>query len=260
MTDKLAFGVEPSNRRYRLRLSRYHALAETVAGFIKNRAGKTVILDVGVGSGRTLRYLEPTGMSERADFYGLDIDSKRLYGIYGKKRWRLVMADVTKGIPFKDESVDVAIIEQVLEHISNPEDALKEMARVLKPGGLLIVGVPIFPAPVEWVRKKVTAYAAKRFGVTRGHVQTFTLKKTTGLMEKTGLFDISSVNGFRIASGGILGPLEDLRFWWRLNAFIGKIVPSLCTEIQVTAKKRLPTFPKGLGSRCAKPLQREAEG
>ena len=85
MTNKLAFGVEPSNRRYRLRLSRYRALAETIAGFIKNRAGKTVILDVGVGSGRTLRYLEPTGLSERADFYGLDIDSKRLYGIYGKR-------------------------------------------------------------------------------------------------------------------------------------------------------------------------------
>ena len=90
---------------------------------------------------------------------------------------------------------------------------------------------------MEWVRKKVTAYAAKRFNITRGHVQTFTMKKTAGLMEKTGLFDISSVNGFRIASGGILGPLEDLRFWWRLNAFIGKIVPSLCTEIQVTAKR-----------------------
>jgi len=237
MTDKLAFNVEPSNRRYRLRLSRYHALAETIAGFIKNRAGKTVILDVGVGSGRTLRYLEPTGMSERADFYGLDIDSKRLYGIYGKKRWRLVMADVTKGIPFKDESVDVAIIEQVLEHISNPVDALKEMARVLKPGGLLIVGVPIFPAPVEWVREKVTAYAAKRFDMRRGHVQTFTLKKATRLI-KTSLFDISSVRGFRIASGGILSPLENLRFWWRLNAFMGKVVPSLCAEIQITAKKR----------------------
>lgn len=237
MTDKLAFGVEPSNRRYRLRLSRYRALAETIAGFIKNKAGKTVILDVGVGSGRTLRYLEPTGMSERANFYGLDTDSKRLDGIYGKKKWRLVLADVTKGIPFKNKSVDVAIIEQVLEHISNPEDALKEIARVLKPGGLLIVGVPIFPAPVEWVRKKVTAYAAKRFDMKRGHVQTFTLKKTTGLI-KTDLFDISSVRGFRIASGGILGPLENLRFWWRLNAFIGKVVPSLCTEIQVTAKKR----------------------
>ncbi|MFZ3072655.1 MAG: class I SAM-dependent methyltransferase [Thermodesulfobacteriota bacterium] len=238
MTAKLAFGVEPSKRRYRLRLSRYEALAETVAGFIKNKTGRTIVLDVGVGSGRTLRYLEPTGLSECADFYGIDIDSKRLYNIYGKNKWRLVMADVTKGIPFKDESADIAIIEQVLEHISNPEETLKEMARVLKPGGLLIVGVPIFPAPVEWVRKKVTAYAAKRFDMHRGHVQTFTMKKTAGLVKKTGLFDISSVRGFRIASGGILGPLEDLRFWWRLNAFIGKIAPSLCTEIQVTARKR----------------------
>ena len=93
------------------------------------------------------------------------------------------MADVTKGIPFKDESVDVAIIEQVLEHIANPIDALKEMAGSLNPEGFDSRRADI-PRPGGMGEEKVTAYAAKRFNITRGHVQTFTMKKTTGAYGK----------------------------------------------------------------------------
>lgn len=52
-----------------------------------------------------------------------------------------VVADVAE-LPFKDNSVDVVICESLLEHLREPERALSEMKRVLKPGGLIYVTVP----------------------------------------------------------------------------------------------------------------------
>ncbi|MBU2473098.1 class I SAM-dependent methyltransferase [Patescibacteria group bacterium] len=52
-----------------------------------------------------------------------------------------IVADIVN-LPFKDNSVDVIINESVLEHIKNPQTIVKEMYRILKPGGLIYVTVP----------------------------------------------------------------------------------------------------------------------
>lgn len=44
--------------------------------------------------------------------------------------------------PFSDSSFDGAICNQVLEHVFNPDNFIKEIARVLKPGGDLLLTVP----------------------------------------------------------------------------------------------------------------------
>jgi len=45
-------------------------------------------------------------------------------------------------LPFADNSVDAIICEWVLEHIKNPEMIIKEMKRILRPGGKIYVSVP----------------------------------------------------------------------------------------------------------------------
>ena len=52
-----------------------------------------------------------------------------------------IVADITK-LPFADNSVDAIINEFVLEHLPNPESVVKEMVRVLKPGGVIYVSIP----------------------------------------------------------------------------------------------------------------------
>jgi len=42
-------------------------------------------------------------------------------------------------LPFDDTSVDVVHAHQVLQHLADPVAALSEMARVLRPGGILAV-------------------------------------------------------------------------------------------------------------------------
>lgn len=56
-----------------------------------------------------------------------------------------IVADV-KTLPFKDSSMDMAIIDSVLEHIDDANAAIKEITRVVKVGGYVYVSVPfVYP-------------------------------------------------------------------------------------------------------------------
>jgi SAM-dependent methyltransferase len=54
------------------------------------------------------------------------------------------VVDLGVPLPFEDESFDTILLTDVLEHLAEPSMALKEMARILRPDGKLIIGVPFF--------------------------------------------------------------------------------------------------------------------
>lgn len=58
---------------------------------------------------------------------------------------RIELADVA-ALPFASKSFDAAVLGEVLEHVSDDAGALSEVARVLRPGGVLAVSVPANPA------------------------------------------------------------------------------------------------------------------
>lgn len=92
-------------------------------------------LDVGCGTGLILRHL-PKGS------VGLDINPRNIK--QAKKHAplaKLIAGDIEK-MPFPKHSFDVIVCTDVLEHLIDPEIALKEIFRVLKAGGILIGSVP----------------------------------------------------------------------------------------------------------------------
>src|SRR5260370_32500224 len=54
----------------------------------------------------------------------------------------LIDADLNQTFPFEDATFDVAMAVEILEHLENPRSFLRELARVLKPGGRAIVSTP----------------------------------------------------------------------------------------------------------------------
>lgn len=89
------------------------------------------LLDVGCGS-------KPYQSLFSVDSYiGLDIDNE-----LSRKRGIADHLYDGKLFPFSDESFDSVLCNQVLEHVFNPDEFLKEIARVLKPGGKLLLTVP----------------------------------------------------------------------------------------------------------------------
>ena len=73
--------------------------------------------------------------------------------------------DLTLDLPFEASSFDTIILSDVLEHIPTPEDLWTEMARVLSPGGFLLMNTPflywLHEEPFDFYR--YTEHALRRF-------------------------------------------------------------------------------------------------
>jgi SAM-dependent methyltransferase len=239
--SKMAFGVEPAERKFRLRLARYQGLAEAIADYVRSTPPapreRLQLLDIGVGNGRTFRYCEAAGVSDQIAFYGLDNSPRRLSSVYGGDRWKLSLADVQEPLPFPAGRFDLVVCEQLLEHVSDPKRVLAEMSRVLVPGGMAIMGVPIFPAPLAYLRRTLVPRLDRLVGRKSDHLQAFSLKTFRRLVESAPELSVREARGFRVLSGGPLRFLEDYAWWYRFNRAAGRMLPRYCIEVQLLATK-----------------------
>jgi SAM-dependent methyltransferase len=114
-----------------------------------------VVLDVGCGH-KPYKSLLLSPPSRGSDYIGLDLPANP-YGLPDLK-W-----DGRK-IPLSDATVDSVLLTEVLEHCTQPSEVLKEIARVLKPGGFLFITVP-FIWPIHDVphdEYRYTPFALRR--------------------------------------------------------------------------------------------------
>jgi len=94
------------------------------------------ILDLGCGPGNTLRRLEPWGLTLGMDF---SLDALAFARTRGAAR---VLSGDSMALPIASESVDCVIALDNLEHVEDDEKALREIRRVLRPGGAFLLTVP----------------------------------------------------------------------------------------------------------------------
>ncbi len=129
---------------YFVERNRYIAQWEVFAGIFDSLMAKIEpykstgrMLDVGAGVGT----LVAAAMKRGFDASGVEISE-----------WASAFARNEKGLDvatgsletarFSDEEFDLVTINHVLEHIADPVAVLKEIRRILKPDGLLVIGVP----------------------------------------------------------------------------------------------------------------------
>lgn len=111
-----------------------------------------------------------------------------------------VAGDATS-LPFDDNTFDRIIASEVLEHIPNDIDALHELTRVLKPGGMIAATVPTFlPERVCWMINS-DYHAPAAIG---GHVRIYTRDELRAKMSGAGLRATDAHN-----THGLHSP-----YWW----------------------------------------------
>lgn len=149
--------------------------------FIKNKNGKLIASrdprEVSVGS-RFIAdiiaewYETNLNIFAKGDLLDLGCGKAPLYEVYSPLVNNITLADwenslhenphldkvcdITKKLPFEDNSFDIIIFSDVLEHIPNPSYVLSEIRRILKPKGVVLMNVPflywIHEAPHDFHR------------------------------------------------------------------------------------------------------------
>lgn len=108
------------------------------------------VLDFGCGAGGKSIYYASLGAKcvtgvdivERYEKESAELAKKLGY----EDKFKFVLGDATK-LPFADESFDVIIMNDFFEHVSKPEEALKEALRILRKGGRIYLNFPPYDHP-----------------------------------------------------------------------------------------------------------------
>jgi ubiquinone/menaquinone biosynthesis C-methylase UbiE/DNA-binding transcriptional ArsR family regulator len=143
--------------------SLYVAEQEVEAALLKllPAAGVSDLLDIGTGTGRMLEIVAPR--VERA--LGIDLSREMLaVARVNLERANLRNCSIRQAdmyqLPLPGASFDAVIIHQVLHYAERPDQVIAEAARVLRPGGRLVI-VDFAPHDLEFLR---TEHAHRRLG------------------------------------------------------------------------------------------------
>ena len=163
-------------------------------GDVKNK----IVLDIGAG-----RRPISNGIKTKKTL--------RLDGI--KKYSPDICCDLSKGIPLENNSIDVIIAGEIIEHMYNPYKFIGECGRVLKRGGIIILSVPNLCSLKNRFRvflgrlPESCAEPSINEGYER-HLIDFNFYRLQKVFEKNGLDIIKKTSNGIISHGKLLWPLS----------------------------------------------------
>ena len=199
----------------------YLKTAESQLCLIQKYSNGTSLLDVGCAQGFFLFN------ASKAGYIAKGIEISQDAAEYAIKEFGLdVEAKPFEELQFPEDHFDVVTLWQVLEHVPYPLTILKEVHRILRPGGLLVVSTPnIEGIPAKILRKRW-------WDIKRLHINQFTTKTLTDILRNAGFRNISSVSYRGFVSLSILFTMvlkyldvyERLKALFNPDSILGKIL------------------------------------
>lgn len=194
----------------------YKAFFEPAFGWLRSRRIRPYVrngsslLDVGCGKGELL--------SNLADLLqqGVGIDQRIVHHTSGNIRLQSYTIDAT--LPFPEGSFDAVTLLAVLEHLEKPEAVLREVWRILRPGGRALITVPTVYA------KPVLEFLGFRLGLVSregvaDHKRYYTKAMLAGNLEQAG-FAIERITYFELGFNLFAAAQKPMRADMRESAAI----------------------------------------
>lgn len=141
----------------------------------------------------------------------------------------------TTPLPYPEEKFDVVLASHVIEHLSDIDFCLKELNRVLKKGGLILVATPTKPPGVAKLIEIFHNQQSKRQGETQHAFSALSLRRFIG--DKLKGYTLIDARGFRVLSMRKYFNLEDKYLFYKANTFLGKYLTFLVPEVNLIFKK-----------------------
>ncbi len=196
-------------------------------------AGQIIVLDAGCGDGHLLRKLAE---NMNLDRYGFDYNPVRVENARRNAPGAIVsQRDLTKLDDLTPEFFDIVILSQVLEHITEDEKELAGLVRLLRTGGIMVVGVPNEGCLMGKLRNRIFE---RSILASTDHVHFYTEQEVRGKLEKVGLKIV------RTEYEGIMLPRQEIGNWlsrqdwgYKLCQWLGNHVKLQCAGYYFICEK-----------------------
>jgi len=199
------------NHRHKLRFpwSLYHRPIVAALGAALGSSLGPDVLNVGSGPFFELAEVDATGRRISV----CDIDERAIEAARRLHGDKIVSADVVRPgepLPYRDESFDLVVSMDVIEHVPEPVEWTREVLRVLKPGGVLFLTTPNYAsASLRVIENTALEAVARVQGFSRRHIHPtkMTPQRLTDVLGQ---------------AGAELTHIESIAFGWVLTAHARK--------------------------------------
>jgi SAM-dependent methyltransferase len=208
----------------------YKRIRQEVSRFCGQAPAEKKLLDIACFDGRLASQFIPEW-----DVYGVEGD-KQACERARENRIKILNHDLDRGLPYPDSRFDCVIAAEIIEHVYDTDFFLREIHRVLKAGGILVLSTPNIACLTNRIKMlfgRYPRYAEYRAGGA-GHIRVYTAPA---------IRDQIRANGFtvlRYIGCNFPMPMHNRRIpgWLKkLAVWAGDWTPTLAGQVIITAKK-----------------------
>ena len=204
--------------QYQMRVRSFLSALHKHATYLPPKGSR--VLDIGTAGGAFLEAAEKFGY----DAHGLEPSADLVQR--GKSRGLQIQQGTIELHTFQPHSFDLVCLWDVIEHLPDPLNALREAKKLLKPGGVLLIN---FPDIGTWQAKLA---GARFWWIISVHLHHFTRRSLAHLCEKAGFKVFRATRYWQILEFGYLESLA-VHYKIPLAATIQKLTPAWIQKIPI---------------------------
>ncbi len=229
MENKNTYKRSAMYDEYTIELSKVYY--QKIIRSILNLCDKGPILDIGCYDGG----LGEVFLKRGYDVYGIEAHHEAWQKAV-EKGIKAVKNNIEEGLPWGDNFFNCVIVAEIIEHLYDTDKFLKDIKRVLRKDGIIVMSFPNVACLTNRIRllfNRYPRYCEYQAGKAGGHIRVYTLGAIKTQLIEHG-FDIISISGANFPM-----PMENRcipSFIKKAAAWIGDYTPGIAGQIIVTAR------------------------